>query len=326
MFPPSLSFPLLTIYFKPMKALIIVYVLFAGIAAFSQNKQICITVDDLPVVNYGNKDTVLEQSIMEKFVFSFTKNNVPAIGFVNEIKLFNNDTLIAFQKRLLKMWISGGLELGNHTYSHIDYHKASFDDYTGDILRGEIVTNQILSEQKIKCRYFRHPFLHIGNSKGKADLLNTFLANHGYVIAPVTIDNEDYLFARAYQKAKTDNNNKLMSQIGGDYISYMELKLKYFENEANKLFNRNIKQILLIHSSLLNSDYIDSLISMIKVNGYSFVKLDEALDDEAYKTEITAFGDWGISWIDRWALSQNKKNDFFKDEPITPDYIKELSK
>jgi hypothetical protein len=80
-----------------------------------------------------------------------------------------------------------------------------------------------------------------------------------------------------------------------------------------------------MHSSLINADYLDSLIAMYKSNNYTFVSLGEALKDLAYQTEITVFGNWGISWIDRWALSTGKKGDFFKEDPITPDYIKKMA-
>lgn len=117
-----------------------------------------------------------------------------------------------------------------------------------------------------------------------------------------------------------------MSRIGHDYIIYMERKLRFVENQAKNLFGRNISQILLLHPSFLNSDYIDSLLIMFQRNNYVFISMDKTLKDKVYKTEITKFGNWGISWIDRWALSQGKKGDFFKDEPSTPDYIVKLSK
>ena len=117
-----------------------------------------------------------------------------------------------------------------------------------------------------------------------------------------------------------------MKQIGADYVTYIEEKLKYYEKQANHLFQRNISQILLLHASLLNSDYMGALADMFRDNNYAFVSMDSALEDEAYNTEITVFGNWGISWIDKWALSQGKKGDFFKDEPVTPEYIEKLSK
>jgi hypothetical protein len=65
---------------------------------------------------------------------------------------------------------------------------------------------------------------------------------------------------------------------------------------------------------------------MFQKNNYDFISMDKTLEDDVYKTEITKFGNWGISWIDRWALSSGKKGDFFEGEPVTPDYIVRLSK
>lgn len=227
--------------------------------------------------------------------------------------------------RLLKRWVDHGFELGNHTYSHPDYNSVSFTNFSTDVIKGETLSKQILKEKGKSMKYFRHPFLHTGNTKARADSLNDFLAHRGYSIAPVTIDNEDYLFALAYKRAGDRHDSSLMKQIGNDYISYMENKLRFYENQSQKLFSRNISQVLLVHASALNSDYMEPLISMFKRNKYTFVSMDEALKDEAYKTDITVFGPWGISWIDRWALSQGKKGDFFKGDPETPEYIKKLA-
>lgn len=298
---------------------------FAGLPLFGQSKQVCFTFDDLPVVNYSITDTVYQKDLIDKLVVSLVRNKIPAIGFVNEIKLYDNDVINRFQLELLNSWVDNGLDLGNHTYSHPDYNSVSFEDFTRDLIKGETITRNILNSKGRSVRYFRHPFLHTGNTKARADSLNDFLFKKGYLVAPVTIDNEDYLFASAYYKAGRKNDKELMSQIGHDYITYMEKKLKYFEREADSLFGRNINQILLLHVSSLNSDYIDSLAVMFKKNNYVFVNMDKALEDKVYQTEITRFGNWGISWIDRWALSMGKKGSFFKDEPLTPEYIRKLS-
>ena len=261
---------------------------------------------------------------MDKLVRSIKRNKICAIGFVNESKLYHNG-IDQFQVRLLKTWVNNDLDLGNHTFSHPDYNSVSFNDFYKDILAGETISNELLGARGKSISYFRHPFLHVGDTKVKADSLSDFLASHGYRVAPVTIDNEDYLFALAYKRAKVKNDPNLMAKIGKDYVTYMEKKVRYFEIQANRLFGRNIKQILLLHASLLNSDYVDSLAKMLRRNNYDFVSMDKALKDETYQTEISVYGKWGISWIDRWALSQRKKSDFFKDEPATPEYIKKLA-
>jgi peptidoglycan/xylan/chitin deacetylase (PgdA/CDA1 family) len=302
------------------------FLLFA-LLTFGQKKQVCFSFDDLPVVSYGISDTIFQKGLIDNLISGLKKNDIPAIGFVNEKKLYNKEGEInQFQVELLKNWVDNDLELGNHTFSHPDYNLVSFKDFTQDILKGEIITQEILSQKGKTIKYFRHPFLHLGNTKEKADSLDNFLSNHGYITAPVTIDNEDYLFAVAYKRAKVKRDTLLAKQIGSDFVNYIERKLKYYETQSNRLFGRNIKQILLLHASWLNSDYIDSLAAMFKKNNYKFVSMDQTLEDNIYKTEITVYGNWGISWIDRWALSKGKKGIFFKTEPETPSYIKELSK
>jgi peptidoglycan/xylan/chitin deacetylase (PgdA/CDA1 family) len=291
----------------------------------AQQKQVCFTYDDLPVVSYGLNDSVSQGNLMGNLIRALTKNNVPAIGFVNEYKLFDNGHIIPFQVNLLKAWSANGLALGNHSYSHPDYNSTSFSTYTNDILKGENETRKILSAKGEKLEYFRHPYLRTGDTRSRADSLASFLQLHNYTVAPVTIDNDDYLFAVAYKRAKVKNDSALMKQIGNDYISYMERKLKYYEKQSIELFGRNINHILLLHSSLLNSDYTEALIVMFRKNNYAFISLKESLEDPVYKTPVTFFGKRGLSWIDRWALSLGKKGEFFSEDPQTPDYIIKLS-
>ena len=299
--------------------------LFSGLLAQGQQKKVCFSFDDLPVVSYGIMDTIFQKKLVDKLVNSLSRNKIQAIGFVNESNLYDKESLDRFKVELLKSWVDSGLDLGNHTFSHPDYNSTGFREYSHDILKGETITKEILNSKGKQLTYFRHPFLHTGNSKIKADSLSEFLTKKNYKVAPVTIDNEDYLFALAYKRAAGKKDSPLMLQIGSDYISYIEKKLKYFENQANRLFGRAITQILLLHASSLNSDYIDSLIVMFKKNGYSFVSMDKATEDTVYKTDVTVFGNWGISWLDRWALSQGKKGDFFKGDPASPGYITKMA-
>jgi peptidoglycan/xylan/chitin deacetylase (PgdA/CDA1 family) len=299
----------------------ITFCLFITTLSFAQQKQVCITIDDMPLVTYGISDTVYQKSMMDKLIAALKANAIPAMGFVNEIKLYNNDQLIPFQVQLLKNWLAVGLDLGNHTYSHPDYNLLSPTDFFKEIIKGEQVTSKLLAANNKKITYFRHPFLHVGNTKSKSDSLSQFLADHNYIAAPVTIDNEDYLFAVAYKRAQDKHDTKLIKQIGSDYITYMEQKLLYFERQSHALFGRPIKQILLLHANALNADYLPALATMLLKNNYEIISLPKALEDEAYQTPITVYGKWGISWIDRWALSQGKKGDFFKGDPETPAYI-----
>ncbi|HEV7349322.1 polysaccharide deacetylase family protein [Telluribacter sp.] len=289
-----------------------------GFGVIAQPKQLCVTVDDLPTVEYGEGN---QEEITQKLVAHFQKYNIPAIGFVNERKLYKSGKVHKESVNLLRQWLDRGYELGNHTFSHLSYHKTPFTEFTNDILKGEKVTPPLSKKAGLPWQYFRHPFLHIGQNQARYDSLSTFLESHNYIEAPVTIDNEDYLFAKAYSNAHKKNNKAQMQRIGSDYVKYMEAKVYFYEQASSRLFNRQIPQVLLIHANLLNADYLDELAEMYKRNGYTFVDLYTALQDKAYLEKITKFGNYGISWIDRWALSRSVPKEFFANDPATPDYI-----
>ena len=165
----------------------------------------------------------------------------------------------------------------------------------------------------------------MGLRQSHADSLKDFLLQHGYTEAPVTIDNEDYVFALAYHRAYSEGDSLLMEKIGSTYVDYMEEKLLYFEEQSQKLFDRNIAQTLLTHANLLNAHYMDDLAEMYLTHGYEFVSQGEVLNDEAYEHPVSVYGDWGISWIDRWALSRGKRGDFFQGDPATPEFIRDIA-
>lgn len=309
-----------------MKILSVFILLIFSLVSSGQQKQVCFSFDDLPVVTYGNTDSTYQKVLFNKIVSSLRTNQVPAIGFVIGNNLYENGDIKPYKVNLLRSWIKLGFELGNHTFRHIDYNNVSFKLYTDDITECETIVKKILDEQTKQLKYFRHTYLHVGKTKAKADSLGDFLINRDYIVAPVTIDNEDYLFALAYARAERKRDTSLMKRIGIDYVTYLGNKLHYYEKQSTILFGRNINQILLLHASKLNSDFLDSIIALFKENNYAFVSMDKALKDPVYQTHITVFGAWGISWIDRWALSEGRKGEFFREDPATPDYITKLAK
>ena len=308
-----------------MRTIITLFLVLGITVSFGQKKQVCFSYDDLPFVNYGISDSTYQKQMVDKLIVSLKMNGIPAIGFVNEGKLYDKDGIIPFKYNMLKNWFNSGLELGNHTWSHPDYNRVSLFEFTQNILMGEKITKEILAKEGKTIKYFRHPFLHVGNTNARADSLDSFLVNHGYTVAPVTIDNEDYLFAVAYKRAKVKNDSALFSRIGVDYIDYMERKLKYYEKLSENLFGRNIAQILLLHASMLNSDFTDSLAVLFRRNNYEFVSMGKVLEDKAYESKIDYYSNCGVSWVDKWALTKRKNGAFFKDEPLIPDYIKRLA-
>lgn len=305
-----------------MKLLKLFFPLIFALSVGAQSKPqrfIAVTIDDLPVVS-PRKDLKNRREITRKLLAHITKARIPAIGFVNENKLYTAGKRDEAQVDLLRQWLDAKLELGNHTFSHLSLHDNPLERYEAEILQGEIITKELLAAKSLKPHYFRHPYLWTGLSLEIKNDLNSFLTEHDYTIAPVTIDNSDWIFASAYEKAFAKNDKKLMRQIGAAYVPYLEAKTDYWERQSVKLFGREIKQILLLHANFINSDYFDDIARMLKKRNYKFVTLENALTDEAYKLPDTFVRRNGISWLHRWALAKGREN-VLTDEPKTPDFV-----
>ena len=66
---------------------------------------IAVTIDDLPVVS-TRRDLKNRQEITKKLLNHITKAKIPAIGFVNEGKLYANDKRDETQVDLLRSWLA----------------------------------------------------------------------------------------------------------------------------------------------------------------------------------------------------------------------------
>jgi peptidoglycan/xylan/chitin deacetylase (PgdA/CDA1 family) len=285
--------------------------------AFAQApaREVAVTFDDLPIAGVVAHDAAESRAITSRLLAAVKAHGVPAIGFVNEGKLG------AEGEASLKMWLDAGFELGNHTYSHIDAHTAPVANVEADILRGETVTRRLLADGGVQPRFFRHPYLHTGRDLDTKFRLERFLDAHGYRIAPVTIDNDEYVFAAAYDRAAAAGEAALRARVAAAYVPYMDAKFEFFERNEQELFGRAIRHVLLVHANPLNAERFGDLAQMLERRGYRFITLDRALEDSAYRTPDTYVGPGGITWIHRWALTKGMPKTFYAGEPETPDWV-----
>jgi peptidoglycan/xylan/chitin deacetylase (PgdA/CDA1 family) len=281
-------------------------------------REVAVTFDDLPAP-YGDLEEM--RGITARLLESVTRNKVPAIGFVNEGRLYRRGEMDA-RTELLRAWLDAGAELGNHTFSHINLQSAPLAQYEEDVVRGETVTRMLLAERGQKLRYFRHPFLFTGTTPEYKRGLADFLAARGYTVAPVTLDNGDYIFADVYFKAKKRGDAATAKRVADAYVPYMESIFEHFERLSIETFGREVRQVLLLHANEINADRFDELAAMMKRRGYTFITLEEALKDPAY-SEPDALYKNGISWIHRWRIVKGLP---LKWEPEAPKFVDELYK
>jgi peptidoglycan/xylan/chitin deacetylase (PgdA/CDA1 family) len=285
--------------------------------ALPPRRRVAITVDDLPWVEFAQSPPRLVAERHRRLVSALRGTH--AIGFVNEDKLEDEGVVVPARVAMLRDWLAMGLDLGNHTYGHVGLTTTPIADYETAILRGERITRGLLTDAGRELRWFRHPFLQAGRDDATRTRLAAFLATHGYRVAPVTVDNGDWIFARAYVIAlDVDHDEAAAAQLRERYVAYIEAKFQFFEQNAKRLFGREIAQIHLLHASALNADAMADVLAMLRRRGYAFVSLDDALADPAYAHDDGYRGGAGISWLHRWAMAEKKPRAFYDGEPVVP--------
>lgn len=276
-------------------------------------RQVAITIDDLPRGGDGGPTTLPEvRALTAQLLAPFRERRVPVTGFVNAGRqvAFGPDG----SREILELWLDHGADLGNHSRSHLNINRVPFEEYTRDIVAGEPLLRDVLSARGRALRYYRHPFLLTGPTPEVKQALSEFLDRQGYVAAPVTIDNADYQYAALY------NDARYRERVRREYVPYMESVTAFFEARAVDVVGREFPQILLLHANQLNADQMPALLDMFEERGYTFVSLEQALADEAYRLPDSYVGRGGFSWIHRWARTKGLPP---QGEPEPPAWVQE---
>lgn len=285
--------------------------------------EIAVTFDDLPVVTAARDPIDRQQEITRKLMAALVEQRIPAAGFVNADKLLSAGLPDPERLALLAAWLDAGMELGNHTFAHRDLHRIPVAEFLEGIERGDAPLRSLLSKRDSAPRWFRHPFLHTGRTAADRAKVDETLARLGYRVAPVTIDNSEWIFARAWDNAR--ENPAQAKRVADEYVRYMAAKVAYYEKQSQKLFGRKIRQVLLVHANGLNAEHFGRLAAELRKSGHTFIPLERALEDDVYRSADSYFGPAGISWLDRWALTRGVPRGFFADEPRTERWILELA-
>jgi len=238
----------------------LVFLLAAVLPICAQNpaqREIAITIDDLPA---GNANFITGTEILDmtgKLLGTLRDQKVPAIGFVNEKKLYRFGE-VDDRIKALSLWLDDGFELGNHTFSHASLNHMPLKQWEEEVIRGETVTSLLLAQHNMKMRYLRHPYLDVGLDLETRRQAETFLTERGYRIAPVTMDAWDWMYAEVYDDARRRGDTALQEQLVTSYFSYTSTVFDYYEKFSKDLIGYEPKQILLLHANWLEADHIGS--------------------------------------------------------------------
>jgi len=274
-------------------------------AATPPHRQLSVTIDDLPAGAANSMPAAGITDMTSKLLGGLREQRIPAVGFVNESKLYKRGE-VDERIKALEMWLDSGFELGNHTFNHTSLNRAGLETFEDDVIQGETVTRLLLSQHNRKLRFFRHPYLDTGRDLQTRAEAEAFLTARGYRIAPITLDAWDWMFAGVYDDAKKRGDVAAQRDIVSLYLSHTDDVFAYCEKLSAEVVGYEPKQILLLHANQLNADHLNELVEVVRKRGYRFITLEDALGDSAYSLPDTYIGEEGTSWLDHWAITKGK--------------------
>ena len=265
--------------------------------------EVALTFDDLPALTILPDQRYVDY-LNATILRDLRRHHIPAIGFVNEGKIYDLEK--DHQIANLERWLDAGMELGNHTYSHPSLNELGAGAYIEDIVRGERITKGLLASHKEQMRYFRPPYLETGKTLETKNKVLNWLGSHGYQLAPVTIDADDWEFAEPYDDAIARRDKAAQRRIRAQYLSFTSSRIGWAQASARILFGRDIAQIMLLHCTRLNADALDDVLKILRRAHLKPVSLARALEDPVYRQPDKYVGPDGIDWLERWADARHK--------------------
>ncbi len=248
---------------------------FNGVPSFAFKPaapQFSITMDDF---NWQNAVKLTAAERNESILNTLQTNSIKAAAFVIGRNVESDEG-----KQLLSQWDKAGHLICNHTYSHRNYNapETVVADYLQDILRAEELLKQFPRFQK----YFRFPALKEGDTAAKRDTMRAFLAEHGYRVGHVTIDNSDWLIDQRLTARLKKDSSADVKPYRDFYLEHMWARAEYYDALARRVMGRPVKHTLLVHFNLLNGLFLSDVIAMLKSKGWQAIDAEEAFKDPVF--------------------------------------------
>jgi peptidoglycan/xylan/chitin deacetylase (PgdA/CDA1 family) len=258
---------------------ILLFILFPGLSGICAAQKLAITMDDLPA-NGMLPRGVTQAETTKNVLAILKKRHVPPVyGFINAKKLEGNTD----GAEALKLW-AGAEPFGNHTYSHMDLEQNTAEAFERDIEENEPALELLAGEVGARddWRWLRYPYLHEGDTVEKRRAVRAYLKAHGYRIAQVTLDWEDYLWNSAYARCAEKNDAKSIAWLRSSYLSTASEFLDLGRAQAKLIYGHEISYVLLMHLGAFSSTILPDALDLLKEKGFKLVTLKEAESDAAY--------------------------------------------
>jgi peptidoglycan/xylan/chitin deacetylase (PgdA/CDA1 family) len=283
--------------------------LFVAVAS-SFGQEIALTFDDLPA-HAQLPPGVTREDVAKQIIKALEDAHAPkSYGFMNAEKLQQAPEDV----EVLKLWRAAGLPLGNHSYSHMDLNANSVEAFEHDIQVNEPLLQCMMQGED--WRWFRYPYLTEGETLKKRRALRSFLTDHGYRVAEVTVDFSDYAWNAPYARCAAKKDAKAIEQLKASYLSTAAEYISLGQEMAKLVYGRDVKHVLLLHVGAFDAVMLPQLIDLLKQRGFKLVTLQQAESDPAYESDPDLGLKMGKSLLEQMMQAKHLQVPPHKEKPF----------
>ena len=248
-------------------------------AGLVRGQQMAVTFDDLPVhgaMPPGMTRLEIAQSILK----TLKRENLPPVyGFINGGRGEEDPNSLS----VLEAWRAAGQPLGNHTWAHLDLNNESPAEFGAEVLRNEPLLRRLMG--KGDWHWLRYPFLRQGDTVEKRREVRTWLSGHGYKIAEVSMDFEDYLWNEPYARCVAKQDEASISKLHDGYLAVADQYYGVSRELSQLVYGRDVKYVLLMHVGAFDARMLPELLKLYRAKGVHFISWPEAMTDPAYQDD-----------------------------------------
>jgi peptidoglycan-N-acetylglucosamine deacetylase len=273
-------------------------VLSAGLAS---GQQMAVTFDDLPV--HGAMPAGMTRlEVAQSILATLKRAQLPAVyGFINGKRMEEDPPSL----KVLQAWRAAGQPLGNHTWAHLDLNKESAEEFEAEVLRSEPLLERLMG--KGDWHWLRYPFLHEGDTVDKRRAVRAWLFAHGYKIAQVSMDFEDYLWNEPYARCMAKHDEASIAKLHDTFLSVADQYYSLFRELSQMVYGRDVKYVLLMHVGAFDARMLPELLAFYRARGVRFVSLPDAMSDSAYQDDPDIGEPSGGAFLELMVQKRNLK-------------------
>ena len=271
---------------------------------------VALTFDDLPAAGSlppGENRT----KILTVLAAELNANHLEGTyGFVNASKLQNDPDA----QQALHVWVDAGMNVGSHTWSHISLTSNSAEAFEKDIALNEEALAAYAGARD--WHWFRYPFLWEGDTLEKRRGVRSYLREHGYRVAQVSLDFEDYAWNDAYARCSAKQDAAAIAWLKQSYLETATEYIRLGREEQQIAFGHEIPNVMLLHATAFTTLMLPDLFNMLHTQGFKFASLPDVEKDPAYALDPDAALKYGGTLPDQFMDSRHLPYPAFKPKPF----------